>query len=261
MGKLSAEKIRLYLDPDYPQDRLRIYAILASTNDTAKEMAVDGTPSGTAVVAGEQTAGKGRMGRSFYSPADSGVYLSMILRPELPLDRMLLLTTGVAVAACQAIEQVCGHSIQIKWVNDLFLNGKKIAGILTETAGTGYVVVGIGVNVKESAEGFPGEIAEKAGVLNIEGTHVSRERLTAGLINCIWRMSGELGEASGSYADRLLAEARKRSCILGREVHVDGHKGLTAGKVVEIDGQGFLIVEGAKGDRHTLNSGEVSLRL
>ena len=258
---LTVEKITTHLRSGIPPEYIRLYPVLASTNDTAKELALSGAPPGTVVIAAEQTSGKGRMGRKFYSPPDSGIYLSMILRPHLSVDRLLLLTTGVAVAGAQAIEQVCERKIQIKWVNDLYAGGKKIAGILTEASGDGHVIVGIGVNVNESAEGFPGELAEKAGVLSDAGQPVSRCLLLAGLIDSIWQMSGELGKPSGDYVDRLLAEARKRSCVLGRELRVEGYAGLTTARAEEIDEHGFLVVVDGQGTRHVLNSGEISLRI
>ncbi|MCL1804878.1 MAG: biotin--[acetyl-CoA-carboxylase] ligase [Clostridiales bacterium] len=262
---LTAESIAAYLVGDTEQTPLNagqktifVYESVVSTNDMAKELAADGAPAGTAVVANRQTAGRGRMGRSFYSPPDSGVYLSVILRPKLTGSRILLLTTGAAVAAAEAVEESCGARMQIKWVNDLYLGGKKIAGILTEAVGGAYIV-GIGVNVKESGEGFPAELAGKAGALDAGGAQVSRSRLAAALIEGVRRMGKDLEEGGGHYTGRLIEEARKRSCVLGREVQITGAEGLSAARAVDIDDQGFLIVEDSRGRRHTLSSGEISL--
>jgi biotin-(acetyl-CoA carboxylase) ligase len=210
----------------------------------------------------------------------------------------VLLTTAAAVAGAGAIEEVCGCPIQIKWVNDLYLEGKKIAGIPVEAAADGppgapgnYAVVGIGVNVKKSVAGFPAEIADKAGVLCGDGESVSRDRLAAALIDRIWRTAKALEEeermaeenrkgedfgggrpdderleekgregAAGSFTQALIAEARRRSCVLGREILVEGRPQLTMATAVGLDPHGFLIVEDGAGRRHVLSSGEISIR-
>ena len=259
MEPYTAESIGGFLAGDLPPAPLYVYESVGSTNDIAKKLAADGAPDGAAVVANRQTAGRGRMGRSFYSPPDSGVYLSVILRPESKREHIPLLTTGAAVAAAEAIEGLCGARIQIKWVNDLYLDGRKIAGILTETGGSAYVVIGIGVNVRESGEGFPAELAGKAGTMSAEGTQVSRSRLAAALIGSIRKMEKELDDGPELYINRLLSEAKGRSCVLGREVLVTGHEGLAEARAVDINEQGFLIVEDPQGRIHTLSSGEISL--
>ena len=165
---------------------LRTYSSLESTNLTAKQLAVAGAPHGTAVAASAQTAGRGRLGRSFFSPKDAGVYLSVILRPQpfdgaAPISGLrstedaMLMTTAASVAAARAIEAVSGRQVQIKWVNDLYLDGKKICGILTEgvtsfESGTiESIVIGIGINCFPPEGGLPEEIRRTAGCLFPEG--------------------------------------------------------------------------------------------
>ena len=152
---------------------LNYLATCPSTNDLLKAMAEEGAPEGTVLIAGEQTRGKGRLGRSFTSAAGKGVYLSALLRPELPPERLLPLTGFTAEAMRRAVLRAAGADAKIKWVNDLILNGKKICGILTESAfSTGgrlaYVVVGVGLNVNYSPKDFPPELQTLAGSLKTE---------------------------------------------------------------------------------------------
>jgi len=274
---LSEDGVLSFLDPVAVPVNVRVHSSVTSTNDVAKGLASAGALPGTVIVAESQTAGKGRMGRSFYSPPGCGIYMSLILRPARAESR-LLLTTAVAVAAARAIERACDCRIQIKWVNDLYLGGKKIAGILTEAVlygkagagpepeggeagAAGCVIVGIGLNVRESEDGFPDDLAEKAGVLCAGGAAVSRNRLAAELIREIWRTVKGFDEQPEEWRRACLAEARSRSCVLGREVRVEGHERLTDARAVGLDEQGALIVEDDTGCRHALNSGEISLRL
>ncbi len=263
---LSAAGIAPYLRADIEPANIQVFPSLNSTNDLAKEKALAGAAAGTVIIAEEQTKGKGRMGRSYYSPAGAGVYLSMILRPKLAGSQALLLTTGVAVAAAQAIEELWDCQVKIKWVNDLYVEGKKIAGILTEAATnweTGivdYVVLGVGINVKSSREGFPLELVHKAGVLCQETSGLLRNPLAAALINHIWQMARDLEEQPELTASGLISEACRRSCVLGKQVLIEGYEGLEQAKAVDINELGFLIVEDQQGRRHVLNTGEISLR-
>jgi BirA family biotin operon repressor/biotin-[acetyl-CoA-carboxylase] ligase len=274
---LSAAGMAPYLNPELEPGNILVFSSLTSTNDVAKEKALAGAAAGTIIIADEQTGGKGRMGRSYYSPAGAGIYLSILLRPRLAGSQALLLTTGAAVAAAQAIESLWEGEVKIKWVNDLYVKGKKISGILTdaitnlETGLTEYVVLGIGINVKPGQQGFPQELVHKAGTLcpsgNVapdEGGQQSkkllRNPLAAQLVNQIWRMARELEEQPVLTARRLIAEARRRSCLLGRQILVEGHEVLKQAKAVDIDESGFLIAEDQEGRRYVLNGGEVSLR-
>ena len=130
MEQISEDRIRNWLSADR---ELIVYEEIDSTNNAAKQWAQKGAPDGSAVVALRQTAGKGRLGRSFYSPSATGIYMTVILRPSLSLEQSTLVTSAAAVATARAIEKVTGISVQIKWVNDLYLNGKKLCGILAES--------------------------------------------------------------------------------------------------------------------------------
>ena len=161
--RLSVEAIRPFLVS--PEVYLKVYQETDSTNRAAKEAAVTGTAGhGGCVVAGKQTAGRGRRGRSFYSPEEAGLYLSVILKPQGSLRESLLLTAEAAVAVYKAVLRVTGISLDIKWVNDLYYHDRKVCGILTEavtdfeSGEIDFAVVGIGLNLYEAAEGYPSEL-------------------------------------------------------------------------------------------------------
>ena len=132
---LAEETIQKYLKENCRDLQLHVFPVVDSTNILLRRKAKEGVPEGCVVIAGEQTKGKGRLGRSFYSPSDTGVYLSLLLRPEniLP-EQAVHITTIAAVAACEAIERVSGRKAGIKWVNDIYMDGKKVSGILTEAS-------------------------------------------------------------------------------------------------------------------------------
>lgn len=212
-----------------------------STNRVAKELARQGAPHGTAVLAGRQSAGRGRLGRTFFSP-EGGLYLSVILRPQCPTEDLPLMTPMAAVAVCRALEETLCVSPGIKWVNDLYLGGKKLCGILCEMAG-GAVIVGIGLNLRTPEGGFPEDIPATA--LDMP---VDRQ---------------VLAEAIGKHLLQpgdFLTEYRQRCLLLGRNVTVHPVTGASyEALALEIDGRGRLVVESARG-REALDSGEVSVR-
>ena len=168
--------------------RLQAFESLDSTNNYLKKLAAEGAAEGTVVIADEQTAGRGRMGRSFASVAGCGIYMSMLLRPaDCTPDCAQSLTAVCAVAVCRAIEKVCGRAPGIKWINDLYLRGKKICGILCESSvkngKVDYAVLGIGLNVTTRIEDFPEELRETAGsLLTQTGFTFERGKLIAAII-------------------------------------------------------------------------------
>ena len=165
-SRLSAGRIQALLRGRAADCRVLVERAVDSTNDELKRRAAAGCPTGTVLVAERQTGGKGRLGRSFYSPPRGGLYMSLLLRPALPASECMAVTACTAVAVAVAAEQICGRRAEIKWVNDIMMDGKKLCGILTEgalSAETGlfdYLVVGIGVNV--ASAGFPEELREVA---------------------------------------------------------------------------------------------------
>lgn len=242
---------------------LRIYEEIGTTNDEAKRLAREGAEENLVVMTERQTAGKGRRGRSFYSMGPEGVYMSLLLRPRLPFQEALKITTMTAVAVSRAIEKNCDVEVGIKWVNDLFIHGKKVCGILTEagidfeTGDLEYAVVGIGVNVLKCA--FPKELKGIATTLEEEsGKQVSRNKLAADILREMHELYRELGRAEGglpSYHEEYV----RRSIVLGKEVMVHAGAQAYPAKAVGIDENIGLIVETKEG-RRTLDSGEVSVR-
>ena len=243
--------------------RVKIYKEVDSTNEEAKKLARMGEAENLVVLAESQTAGKGRRGRSFYSQGPEGLYMSLLLRPKLSFQVALKITTMTAVAVSRAIEKNCGTEVGIKWVNDLFIRGKKVCGILTEagidfeTGDLDYAVVGIGVNVLKCA--FPKELKGIVTTLEDEsGEQVSRSKLAADILREIQGLYRELEVSEGgipSYHEEYV----KRSVVLGKEVLVHSGEQVYPAKAVAIDENIGLVVETPEG-RKTLDSGEVSVR-
>ena len=235
-----------------------------STNSYLKRIAAEGAPDGAVAVADEQTAGRGRRGRSFSSSPGRGVYLSALLRPQLAPEKILPLTALGAVAACDAVERTCGVRPQIKWTNDLVLNGKKLSGTLTELSLEGesgalqYAVIGIGINCNNASEDFPPELRDVATSLYLEtGKRVQRAALAAALIEELDKLYAAL--QSGDTASYLTSY--RRDCLtLGREVQLlwqDVKEKVTA---LDVDDQFGLVVRRADGTVETIRTGEVSVR-
>ena len=176
---------------DYPAP-IYLYDTLESSNRTAKLLALDGAPHGTLVLTAHQSAGRGRLGRRFESPAGKGVYCSVLLRPEIPAANAQTATISAAVAVCRAVKKLCGLELAVKWVNDLYYQGRKVCGILTE-AGTDlesgqleWLVVGIGLNLTSTAADWPEELARKAGSLYPGGpAPVSRAALAGAIARAV----------------------------------------------------------------------------
>ena len=257
---LSEAGIRRHLR--HPALDLRVFDELDSTNAALKRLAEEGAPEGLALIAEAQTQGRGRMGRSFFSPGQSGLYLSLLLRPQIRDFSPGALTACAAVAVAEAIEAVTGLHAQIKWVNDLLLDGKKVCGILTEGAldcETGrlrYAVLGVGLNVCAPAGGFPAELREIAGALFEDGCGAAlRCRLAAEILDRLLDYYAALPETP------FLAAYRARCTLLGRPVYVlapDTPPQEATALAVEPDFS--LLVELPDGTRQSLRSGEVSVR-
>lgn len=191
------EDIRRQLGDTLVGRRLLYMQSTTSTNDVLKALALQGEPEGTVILAGEQTKGKGRLGRSFVSLANKGLYMSALLTPALPMERLLPLTGLAAEAMARAVERAAGERPKIKWVNDLILHGKKICGILTEMVtgpkGRVCLIVGIGLNLTHRREDFPPELREKAGSIQSElGRTVAPADMAAAMIMELNRLYGAL---------------------------------------------------------------------
>ena len=191
-------KILAHLPAQHPwSDRLHWFDSISSTNDLAKQMAKDGAPHGTVLIAGHQTGGRGRLGRSFSSPAGMGIYMSIILRPDCAPEKLMHLTCATAVAMCDAVQSALGFRPGVKWINDLVYEKKKLGGILTELSvnaqKTDYAIVGIGINCLQSAQDFPDEIREIAtSAKMITGKSCDLAFLSGSMIHALWQMDQTL---------------------------------------------------------------------
>lgn len=257
---LSPQGIERFLPPDHPFS-IVVRKRVDSTNSEARRRAAEGASEGTVIVAEEQTAGKGRPGKTFFSPATTGLYLSIVLRPALAADRGQFLTCAAAVAGAQAIEQVTGKEALIKWVNDIYCDGRKVAGILTEgmvdmeSGRFEHAVLGIGVNVKPPAEGFPLDISEVAGSVLDDHTGAVRCELAAAILARFWNLYRHVADAS--FYD----EYRRRCFLLGQPLVVRQGSSRVRARAVDLTHDFKLVVELPDKTRRELPYGEVSARL
>ena len=258
---LSPQGIRKHLSDRCGALTLEVLPTADSTNAQMRKLADAGAPEGAVLVSNHQSSGRGRQGRSFFSPADTGVYLSLLLRPKDLLPRQALsLTTMAAVAACDAIESVSGKPAGIKWVNDVYMDGKKVCGILTEASvsvesgALEYVVLGVGMNVYPPEGGFPGELAATAGTIFPTGQSDGKNMLAAAFLNRFWALY-----LSGDFTG-FVARYREKSILTGKKVWVDTPGGKEEAQVLEIDDHCGLKVRYSDGTLQTLVSGEVSIR-
>lgn len=262
---LSAEVITGYLE-SAETFRVEVRKTVTSTNTVLREMAAKScsgdVPEGLVLAAEEQSAGKGRLGRSFYSPGGHGVYFSLLLRPRLKACDAALITPAAAVAAALAIEAVTGARAGIKWVNDLFLNGKKVCGILTEATfsmGGGIVesaVLGVGINTTRPENGYPEGLDGAAALADrIAGKNNERSRLIAATLNKFWRYYKDLP------ARGFLDEYRARSVVLGQDIYVLSDGGKKRARALAIDDDCRLVVRYDNGGAAVLDSGEVSIAI
>lgn len=230
-----------------------------STNAYLRQLAQNGCAEGTVVVSSEQTDGRGRRGRRFFSPADTGLYMSILLRPEFPIQEAVKITSAAALAVCRALEDVCAVSPKIKWVNDICLNGRKVAGILNEAAvslengAAEYVILGIGVNVYLPRDGFPTELDGIAGAVLNERQEDLRNRLAA----AICRKFGELYAVLPDSA--YLDEYRRRLMWVGERIYVLSGGRKTPAVMLGVDDRCALKVRYGDGSEGVVTSGEAAL--
>lgn len=251
-----------HLPASYPwQGNLYYFNTIDSTNTRAKEMAAQGAPHGTVLIADSQTGGRGRMGRSFHSPAESGIYLSMLLRPKCLAKELMHLTCAAAVAAADGIQAATGLRPGIKWTNDLVIGKKKLGGILTELSVDGggnveYAVVGVGINCNQNTDDFPEEIKQIATSLQLAtGKTINRAAVIAQILVALQNMSESLQDPAATL-DRY-----RTDCItLGQEISLVRGGEVRHGKALDVDNQGALVVEFTDGSKQPIQSGEVSIR-
>ena len=257
---ISAQGIEKYLASQEGVFHIEVHKQVTSTNDFLKNLKAS---EGRVIVAQEQTGGKGRLGRSFYSPEGTGIYFSLLLTPTIPIDEATAVTSAAAVAVAEAMEKLAGKEVQIKWVNDIYINDKKVCGILTEgvfdmeNRRLGQVILGIGINLMEPLEGFPSELIPSAGGVFKEGEAPkdSKNLLIAEIILRFWPYYKNLQDKN------FLTGYRQRSMVTGKEILIlRGKETPRKAKALDIDENFHLIVEREDGEIEHLSSGEVSIR-
>ena len=255
---VSAQGVNKYLRAGLD---VEVYDEVVSTNTMLRERALNGAKEGLVIIANSQTGGKGRLGRKFFSPLDTGVYISILLRPEnIEPQKALKMTTIAAVAACRSIEGVTDRKAQIKWVNDIFMDGLKVAGILTEasismeTGNLEHAIVGIGFNVYEPDGGFPEGLKTIAGSILKDKTPDAKNRIAAEFLNVFKEIYDDL-DASTYYE-----EYKERCFVIGKDVNVITPVSTKRAKVLDVTSDCALDVLYEDGTRSLLSTGEVSIR-
>ena len=234
-----------------------LFPEIDSTNLEAKRIAKNGLSEPFLIIADSQTAGRGRLGRTFYSPPSTGIYLSYVYKPNAAIASGVSVTSAAAVAVCRAIKAVTELNPQIKWINDVYIDGKKVCGILCEAVTEGgrsdanCIVIGIGINV--STTDFPCELREKAGSLG--DRVIDRNRLAAEVVNQLEKVINDLGKRA------FIDEYKKLSLVLGKQITYIKNGVETRGIAVDVDNDGGLIVRLSDGSKTTLNTGEISVKL
>jgi len=228
---------------------------VTSTNDIIKEQAKKSVPEGAVLISREQTKGKGTKGRSFFSPKGGGIYMSVLLRPQLPPEKTVMITTAAAVSVCKAIENLTDKSPKIKWVNDILIDGKKVCGILTEGSPGQYAVLGIGINAFAPENGFPEEIKDIAGAVCDEYEENFKNELVAEILNSFLTYYKDL--ANNPHT----ADYKAYSAVLGKEIIVIENERQIPATALDIDDDCRLKVRFKDSSEKLLNSGEVSLNL
>lgn len=243
--------------PGHPwRQRIQWFDTIDSTNSYAKQLAAAGAPEGTVILAGHQTGGRGRLGRSFSSPAGMGIYLSVILRPNCLPEELMHLTCAAGVAAAQAV----GDATGIKWTNDLVIGKRKLGGILTElsvdskTRKVEWAVIGIGINCCQKPDDFPPEIRDIACSLSMKREEIPQ--LAAKLIGQLSAMN----QALFSQKAAIMAQFRSRCVTIGQEISLLRGDDVRHGTALNVADDGSLTVRFRDGKVENVASGEVSIR-
>ena len=236
-------------------DILKIqYDICDSTNTRAREYLRENEVSRAVFVANAQTNGRGRQGKSFYSPADTGVYMSYVFRADLPFTDAANVTTAAAAYVCSALESLCKKNLSVKWVNDIYLEGRKICGILAESVfdscskNIKYVIIGIGVNL--CTEDFPSEIENIAGNLGFS----EKEKVVDALLEAMNKL------ADNPCGREFMDYYRKKSSVIGKNIVCISNGECKKALALDVDDLGGLVVKYENGEVETLRSGEISIR-
>lgn len=239
---------------------ISVFESVTSTNALLKQEA-DKEKEGRIIIAESQTAGRGRFTRYFHSPKNCGIYMSILFKPDFPAESSVLITAAAAAAVAEAIEALTEKKAQIKWVNDVLINGKKVCGILTEgginvkTGGFDWAIVGIGINAYEPKGGYPEEIADIAGAVFDSYNEDLRSGLAAEVINRFWDYYLSLSEKT------FYKTYKERMAVLERQINVIKNDAVESAQAIDIDDNCRLLVEYKNGEREYLSSGEISIKL
>ena len=257
---LSLEKINSYLCNELKEIDINIFDEVTSTNTLLKEQGKEKNEWCT-FVASSQTGGKGRLGRSFYSPENTGVYFSILLKPDLEIEKAILITTAAAVAITRALEALGSEPPRIKWVNDVLVNNKKVCGILTEsvinteTKKLDFAVLGVGINLIKPKEDFPEDIINIAGAVFEYESPDLKEHFVAEFLNEFHLIYKNLRVAS------FMKEYREKCMCLGEGITVISGETKKKAKAISIDESARLEVEFQNGAQEFLSSGEISIKI
>ena len=258
--RLTLEEIEKYLDTEYIGRKIYYYELIDSTNDKAKELSWE--QQGTVMVAEEQNNGKGRLGRQWISPRGKGIWMSVLLKPEVDPMKVSKLTLVAAAAIHKAFGNM-GISSSIKWPNDIIINNKKVCGILTEMNCElnliNYVVLGIGINVNFEKEDIPADLLDRATSLKIElDKDISRQKLFANILNEFEVLYKDFIE--NHNGEKTINICRENSILIGKEVQIIRGNDIKIGKAIDINIDGELVIEYENGEIENIYSGEVSIR-
>ncbi|MDE5835151.1 MAG: biotin--[acetyl-CoA-carboxylase] ligase, partial [Ruminococcus sp.] len=259
-NRLSEKLIQPFLKTENFGKKIVILEETDSTNNYAKEMASSGALHGTVVIADSQSSGKGRLGRNFVSPKGKGLYMSVVVRPDFDIQTASMITSATACAVAVAVEKLCRSKVNIKWVNDLYMNGRKICGILTEASlgmemkSIDYAVIGIGINVRSAEGSFSRELRVSATSVEDEtGLRINRNRLCAEVLNSLEKY------LSGIESRNYIREYRNREILTGNTItaNVDGSTVIAFAE--GIDDNANLVIKLPDGTIRHLSSGEANL--
>lgn len=244
-------------------NRIHVYKETSSTNEIAEKLAQGGAPHGTVVMAEHQTSGKGRLGRNWASKDSKSLLFSIILKPDGRADEVSKLTLITACAVTSYLRKLTNKPFEIKWPNDIFYQGKKVAGILTELRAdmdkVHYAIVGVGLNIQQTKMDFPKDIQETATSLyQITGSEMLRSTLAAKIFE---HLSDALDTYKNEGFETILSDLKSYSCTLGKWIELRIGEKIYSGRAESIDSSGGLWVRSETGKLQNFNGGEVTSQL
>jgi BirA family biotin operon repressor/biotin-[acetyl-CoA-carboxylase] ligase len=268
---ITPAEITSVMNTNFIGRTIHFFDEIESTNNYAKKIAYEGCEDGTIVIAEKQTAGRGRLGRTWDSSKGAGIWLSVVLRPNISPQAIQLITLSSSVAVVRAIKDTTGIETGIKWPNDIILDGRKVCGILTEMSSeadhVNHVIIGIGINVNQKTQDFPEELINKAISIRsfADRNSIDNNEITFKRSLIIGRLLSELEEVYymlvEGRTEEILKVWKEYSIILGKEVVVSGRDGKFTGIAEDLTREGKLVVKGADDTTQMILSGEISLKV